>query len=222
MEKDSIERLLQLVWFLKSLNNMYPIEELDEEVMGGGEQTSTTTKPAATDNNLSSKPPEPRPSSTSSSSSRSTVIGRVEKPAIKIYGTLMVIDSLIFHIFWIGWETSCVYTMSPPDTNPCGNGWLLPGGEQRSDVHVHLAGPPHLLRLPLCRRLVLEVPPTKSCRSPTQFGSQCKQYLHFPLVLCARAGSPHRCTSTCPPPTRPSSTWLPAMAPLSCPGETLT
>ena len=176
MEKDSIERLLQLVWFLKSLIDMYPIEELDEEVMGGGEQTSNTTKAAATDNNLSSKPPEPRPSSTSSSSSRSTVIGKVEKPAIKIYGTLMVIDSLIFHIFWIGWETSCFYTMSPPDTNPCGNGWLLLGGEQRSDVHVHLAGPPHLLRLPVCRRLVLEVPPTKSCRSPAQFGSQCKQY----------------------------------------------
>ena len=78
---------------------MYPIEELDDEVIGGGEQTSTTTKATGTANNLSSKPPEPRPRSTSSSSSRSTVIGRVEKPAIKIYGTLMVIDSLIFHIF---------------------------------------------------------------------------------------------------------------------------
>ena len=77
---------------------MYPIEELDEEVMGG-EQTSNTTKAVATDNNLSSKPPEPRPSSTSSSSSRLTVIGKVEKPAIKIYGTLMVIDSLTFYVF---------------------------------------------------------------------------------------------------------------------------
>ena len=79
---------------------MYPIEELEDEVVSASQQTLNMTKPPVMDSSISGsisstrKPPELPPSSASpspsSSSSSSSVMGKVERPAIKIYGTLMV------------------------------------------------------------------------------------------------------------------------------------
>ena len=82
---------------------MYPIEELEDEAVSSSQQPSNMTKPAAvmeiSSSISSSRKPEQqlRPSSASpSSSSSSSVMGKVERPAIKIYGTLMVPTTIIF------------------------------------------------------------------------------------------------------------------------------
>ena len=84
---------------------MYPIEELEDEAVSASQQTLNMAKPPVMDStsvSISSsssirKPPELRPtsvspssSSSSSSNSNSSVMGKVERPAIKIYATLMV------------------------------------------------------------------------------------------------------------------------------------
>ena len=83
---------------------MYPIEELEDEAVSASQQTLNMAKPPVMDStsvSISSsssirKPPELMPtsvspsSSSSSSNSNSSVMGKVERPAIKIYATLMV------------------------------------------------------------------------------------------------------------------------------------
>ena len=88
---------------------MYPIEELEDEAVSASQQTVNTAKPpvmestsigiSSISNTISTKPPELGPSSVSPSSSSlnssSSTMGKVERPAIKIYATLMVKTALI-------------------------------------------------------------------------------------------------------------------------------
>ena len=83
---------------------MYPIEEPEDEVVSSGPQTCNTTKPPdlessssknSVSNQNSEKPSALRPNSVSPTSSRNSVLGKVERPAIKIYGTLMVTTNFI-------------------------------------------------------------------------------------------------------------------------------
>ena len=105
---------------------MYPIEELEDEVVSSSQQTPNMTKPAAvmeiSSSISSSRKPEQqlRPSSASPSSSSSSVMGKVERPAIKIYGTLMVATSIIFSAYQV--DITFTAIILPSDTHPCGNG----------------------------------------------------------------------------------------------------
>ena len=104
---------------------MYPIEELEDEVVSSSQQPSNMTKPAAVmeiSSISSSRKPEQqlRPSSASPSSSSSSVMGKVERPAIKIYGTLMVATSIIFSAYQV--DITFAAIILPSDTHPCGNG----------------------------------------------------------------------------------------------------
>ena len=108
---------------------MYPIEELEDEVVSASQQPPNMTKPAAvmeiSSSISSSRKPEQqlRPSSaspSSSSSSSSSVMGKVERPAIKIYGTLMVATSIIFSAYQV--DITFAAIILPSDTHPCGNG----------------------------------------------------------------------------------------------------
>ena len=88
---------------------MYPLEELEDELVSASQQTIDVAKPPVMEStsisiNISSrKPPELRQSSvspsSSSSNSNSSVMGKVERPAIKIYATLMVPTTHIFYVY---------------------------------------------------------------------------------------------------------------------------
>ena len=98
---------------------MYPIEEPEDEVVSSVPQTCNTTKPPdlesssknSVSNQNSEKPSALRPNSVSPTSSRNSVLGKVERPAIKIYGTLMVTTNFII---------MKRLSMSPSDIDPCG------------------------------------------------------------------------------------------------------